>query len=135
MNRVGIADPRNPRRQVDRTAGLVPAGIEAGVGDRLGRRVQHLRPRQFGQQDAGQGVADAVNAQQQVASGPQVRITVDRPGNGLVCRSQLGAEGLDHGIGQGARGWFGDTAVPAVDPFPLPGGEAGPHGLQLAQPA
>ena len=41
--------------------------VQARVGDDRGTRAQHIRARQFGQQDASQDFTNAADAQQKIA--------------------------------------------------------------------
>src|SRR3954451_5281468 len=110
------------------------AGVQPGIGGHFRPSAQHFRPRHLGQQDPGQGLADAADAEQQVAFTAQVGILVDGLGDGLVHRLELGREVVDRRRCHGAGSVIDQAAGAAVLPLGQAADEAGARGLQLAPP-
>ena len=85
------------------------ARIEPRIGNDLTTPTQHPRFRHLCHQQGGQRVADTNDADQQVASGMQFGILVDRLADGPVDRLKLGGEMIDCRGGQLGRGGVAET--------------------------
>jgi hypothetical protein len=109
------------------------AWIEARIGDHLSTAPQNPWLWHFRQEQGGQGIADADDAEQPVASAAQVAVLVDRRGNGRIDHRELAAESVNRRLCHLDCRAVAKTAAEAVFPFRPVGNQPGAHGLQFAQ--
>src|SRR3954471_3624264 len=109
------------------------AWIEARIGDHLSTAPQDAWLWHFCQEQGGQGIADADDAEQQVASAAQVTVLVDCLGNGRIYHLELAAESVNRCLCHLDCRAVAKTAAEAVFPFRPVRNQPGAHGLQFAQ--